>query len=507
MHKKTVFFILLLLWSFYSTAQLSYEKRVEIDLSNEISDTRLIEFGKKGFILLSKIAEPVDGNSEWKIDFYGVDLLLVKSKSLILPRKFFLYEFFIDKENLYAFFKDSKGNYNLVKVNAENLSSKETKGSLPKKTYVKDMVVSGNCAYFSATIKNESFLYTVKLESGERKFIPIVVDSKLSGKKISLLSFQTLDESKEVLLYVNTTISKTKSNIYILKFNDRGEKESTFNLTQNLSQNIIDISGSKIGDNKYVFTGTYSTKSTNTSEGMFFCQLTNKTMDYIKFYNFMDFKNFLDYMPAKQKEKFEKKKSKKESQGKEFSIYYHLASHEIIPTEDGYLFLSEAYFPTYRTETHTTTTFVNGRATTQTHTRTVFDGYQYTHAVVAKFDNEGTMKWDQSFAMWPSYKPYTVKRFIAIAEQNKDNIKLLFSMGNVITYKSINFDGSESQNNRSSTIETNYSGDVTKYSYSNIDYWYDDYFICFGSQKIKNKTEKEVDRKRNIFFISKVKFQ
>lgn len=174
--------------------------------------------------------------------------------------------------------------------------------------------------------------------------------------------------------------------------------------------------------------------------------------------------------------------------------------------ENGYLFLGEAYYPTYRTETYSTTSTVNGVTTTSTQTRQVFDGYQYTHAMLGLFDEEGNLLWDQIFEMKGSYKPFYVKRFISIAEKDENSLKLVFASGKRIISKSIDYEGAVINDSESEDIETSYTGDKVKTSFSNIDYWYDNYFVAYGSQKIKNKAG-EAKRKRKVYFVSKIKFE
>ena len=96
----------------------------------------------------------------------------------------------------------------------------------------------------------------------------------------------------------------------------------------------------------------------------------------------MSLNKFLEYLPARKQAKVERKQKRKEKKGKEMNINYLIASHDIIKKGDKYIMLGEAYYPTYRTETRTD---ANGNVTY----RTVFDGYQYTHAVVAGFDKDG----------------------------------------------------------------------------------------------------------------------
>jgi len=169
--------------------------------------------------------------------------------------------------------------------------------------------------------------------------------------------------------------------------------------------------------------------------------------------------------------------------------------------DEGYLFIGEAYYPTYRTETYTT--YSNGVAVTQT--RQVFDGYQYTHAVVTRYNKYGEMVWDQIFEMYPSYKPFFVKRFISIAEGDQDALNLVFASRSRIVSKSFSYEGEVISDRTSDPIETGLDGDKTKWSNSNVDYWYDDYFIAYGRQKIKNKEKGQ--RKRFVYFVNKIKFE
>jgi len=201
-----------------------------------------------------------------------------------------------------------------------------------------------------------------------------------------------------------------------------------------------------------------------------------------------------------------KRKKRRRLKGKEFNLNYRIAAHGIIKVKDEYLFLGEAYYPTYRTETYTTASVVNGVSTTQTHTRQVFDGYQYTHAILALFDKDGRLLWDRTFEMWSAYKPFHVKRFISMAEQNQNSLKLVFASGKNIISKSFDFEGNVVNDFESGEIKTNYDGDKALRSFSNLDYWYDNYFIAHGFQKIKNEDE-QLKRKRKVYFISKIEFE
>ena len=503
---KHLLTLLLILSTSYVSAQLEYEERIELETKDGYSGEQILEFGKEGFIISSISDKSTDKESEWRFQKYDVDLKLVQTESTNLSSKLSFNESYIDEERIYYFLTEKNGSFTIITIEAKDLSITKTEGIMPKKTYVSNMAVLDDMAVFTAKTKKESFLLTVNWKTGKKKVLPISINN-FKSKRLSVSNFQTLKKEKEILVYVKAYKDKKSFDTYIIQLNEEGEKESVYNLTKNIKENIIDISTSKLAENKYVFTGTYSQSFSIYSEGIFFCEAENEKINFINFTPFLDLNNFPSYLPKKKQEKIEKKKARKKKKGKEYKINYRIAAHGIITVDDGYLFLGEAYYPTYRTENYTTTTTVNGVTTTQTQTRQVFDGYQYTHAVLSKFDNKGKLLWDQIFEMNPSYKPFFEKRFISIAERNQNSINLVFANRNKINSKSFSFDGTILKDSESDEIKTDFEDDKVKRSFSNIDYWYDRYFIAYGSQVIKNTEKKNGKKKRKVFFINKIKFQ
>lgn len=492
--------------SFSSWSQVTYEKRIEVELKDGYTDEEIFEFGESGFIISSRNENDINDETEWKFEKFNSSLNSVYEKKLLLNKKLKVDETFRNEKRIHTLYRDRKEDYSIVSIEASKMEITQIDGKLPKKSVVYGMAILNDYALLEAELKRAPFLLSINWKVGGQKLIPIVIDN-INPKKTSIMGLQVLEEANEIFVFVKAYVERGKTDIYVVRLNDKGEKEEVYNLTKNIEENIINISASKLKENKYVFTGTYSTKYTGMSEGLLFCQAENNSIDFIKFYNFLDLENFLSYLPEKRQERIEKKKEKKEEKGKDFSINYRIAAHGLIQLDDGYLFLGEAYYPTYRTETYTTTTTNNGVTTTQTHTRQVFDGYQYTHAMLGKFDKNGELLWDEIFEMWSAYKPFYVKRFISIAERNQNSIKLVFASRNKITSKSIDFNGSVIQDSQSEEIETNFEDDKVKRSFSNIDYWYDNYFIAYGLQKIKNLDENaNSKKKRKVYFISKIKF-
>ncbi len=507
MKYKIGIFLLLSYLCHVSLGQVSYENRLEIELKDEYENEKVHEFAEKGFLISAVNSKSKGKEDEWKFESFDTDLKAIDEKHLFINDDLRLDETVSTQVRLHALFKDKKGNYELLSIDAGGLAHERVSGSFMKKAYVRDMAVLGDYAFFNASIKGTPYLFSINWKTGEQKLIPISV-LNVKPKKLKILGFQYIEESSEMLLFVNYEAVKNETDLYMVKLNPNGEKDAEYNLSKEIDQNLVSATASYLSTNNFVITGTYSSKSTSSSEGIYFAQVYKDEIGFINFYNYLDLENFLNYLPEKRQKKLENKKERKEKRGKEYTRNYLMVSHEILNLKDGFIQLGEAYYKTYRTETYTTTQVVNGVTQTRTETRQVFDGYQYTHAILAKFNINGELVWDQTFEMWPTYKPFTVKRFISVSDVTENSINMVYLSRNRIHSKAFDYNGEVLLDRESEVLETEFSGDELKgMAITNIDYWYDNYFIAFGTQKIINKGDKEVDRKRKVFFVSKIKYE
>jgi hypothetical protein len=366
------------------------------------------------------------------------------------------------------------------------------------------MQVLNDYAYVSGTIKKSPAIMTINWKTGQTNILPIAIGN-YKTKNTSINNVQVKAQANEVFIFVKGKDSKKESEMFMIKCVDGKIKERASKIGQTGEKNIISISASKIDDNEYLISGTYGVNSTFVSSGLFFGKLIGNEVSFLKFNNFLDLKDFLSYLPEKKQERLEKKQRKKKKKGKELNASYNIADHDIIKTpENEYIFLGEAYYATYTTRSYTT--FVNGQAVTNY--QTVFDGYQYTHAVVTKFDSNGELIWDHSFEMNPDIKPFYVKRFVSLFGDTDKSLNMAFVDRKKIHSKSIDYlSGEIIKDESSEEIKTGLEGDKTKRSYLTIDYWYDNNYIIYGNQVIKNKGDNKSNRgKRKVFFMSKVSY-
>ena len=483
-------------------SQVKTTERLEIDLKDGFAQEKVIPNGEKGFFLIAK--ENIDSRNEanWKIDEYSKNLKLKRSKTVSLTNAKYLREFIWDDNYFYGLFSKSsfrKGS-RLVKIDKKTLKVTETEIDIPKKFYLKEVEVLGEELIFTGSLKRKMFVFKVNTNTGLNSILTIETDDL---KRSSVESITTVNN--KAFLFINDWQKRKKKNKYTVQvLDEKGKKENKFILNKNQEVSLSNASVSYLKkDDSYFYTGTYSEKFKGLSQGIFFLKKTKNKIDYFKTYDFLSFENFLNYLPEKKQKKIEKKKKRKEKKGKKFSINYRMIGHDVFLFKDQYIYIGEAFYPTYRTE-FVRTTGANGQVTTTT--RQVFDGYQYSHAVIAGFNKKGDLIWDQVIGMQVAYKPYYVKKFIKIQEENEKSINLAFASGEYIKSISIDFKGEILKEEKEEIVETKTIGDKQKSTSSEMEYWYDNYFIMYGTQKIKNKANHKVKRKRRVFYVNKLKY-
>ena len=486
-------------------SQVKTEKRIEFELKEGFEGFQLCEFGDLGVLVFCHAEKAVNKEMEWKVDHYSTDLNLITSKEFSVSSDMYLSSTEAFDGNLYLFFTSRKGTYQLIQIEAETLKSISVSGVTPKKSVASAIHVVDEAVYIGFTSKMERILKRIDVLTGKDKDMPVVI-AGYSPSALSFENFQIDEDSKELYVFVNGILKKELS-VFVQRYSSEGKLLETTNLSENVDKTLTSVSGSYIAEGEYLYTGTYSTARKiqgSTSEGIYICKTTNGKKDFIKFYNFTDFEEFLNYLPQKQQDKIEKKKEKAESKGKEFAINYLMASHNVRFMDGKFIYIGEAFYPTYRTEYYTS--YVNGKAVTQT--RQVFDGYQYTHATIAAFDVEGTKLWDKTFEMFPNYKPYNIMRFIRVTETGKTELGLMFSSYTMLKSKAISTEGEVLNEKDVSMIETGSDEDKVRSGYSNLTFWYGNYFMAHGTQTIKNKEEKEErgKAKRSVYFINKISY-
>ncbi|WP_314709011.1 hypothetical protein [Prevotella denticola] len=460
------------------TAQVA--GRIEYPYRADYEDQLVLPVGDKGLVVQSFARDTKDGKRCFKTAYYSTAMKYVSTDSMLIDKGMYYYSNVVENGVLYTVLRERDGSFMIVAFNTATRKCTVTDGEYTRKGSMRNLVISDGSVVFSSTQKKTDRIGIIDLKSGSCNFADIHFP-KVKDKNIFILENTVIDNTIYALVRVG-------EDVQLVRVDKQGKLLGTNNLTADIPERIVSASVSKAGSRFFV-TGTYSKVKKGGAEGIFFSELKNNQFNNIRFYNFLDLKNFTEYMSSRKQAKIERKKAKAEKAGKEYALDYLMASHRIMTDGKDYFYLGEAYYPVYRT------TMVGNMV------MSTFAGYDYTHAVLAKFNAAGNLLWDECFPMDPRTLPMYVKRFVS-ASMKGNNVNLLFADKNRLVSKLFrNADGKVIQDRTSEMIETgNDEEDVKKMRYSNSQYWYGDNFLVYGTQVVKNSKTGE---RRKVFAITK----
>jgi hypothetical protein len=269
-------------------------------------------------------------------------------------------------------------------------------------------------------------------------------------------------------------------------------------------------------------------QSTNNaaSQGLYISKFIDKELVFTSYHSFTDFKNFFNFMNERQQEKIEKRIRKKKESGDDLKLNYRLLVHDIVPKNNNFLLVAEVFYPEYRYQNpnmmgglgygsmigypfgmglynpYLWNPMYGGRGYNQQ----IFDGFTYTHAVVADVDQNGKLLWDNSIS-FDNVKSMELREKIKVQTFSNGNSKLVYSHNGAIRSKIIK--GNQVvDSDRVIPNETNVEGDkVRKTSTDDIDYWYGNFYLAWGEQRIINAAgDPQTRGRRNVFYLNKIAY-
>ena len=505
---KAIFILsFLLATTFVFSQQLkTTEKRVEIDLKDGRYNEQVYTMGQYGVVVRSMSKDGgLRSNYYLHHDIYNTDLELYETDPIDFDATHPIVATFEAEESIYhVAYKRNLPIY-IYQFDVKNKTSKRLDIELEGKSNfysIHSFYVVGQKAAAIGQGKNGAAFLFFDLEKQTATATPIVVEG-YKQRRTAPINLQYLEEANKFYLSLRVIKSRMVSFAYLLSIDLNGKMASPQMIDEGGEKIIKSITVGAVGSEEVAIAGTYGATVVGPNNGIYFASSSEGNIANITTYNFLDIPNYLSFLPERSQQRIENKKERKAKRGKELEANQLLVLHDLIAVDNDFLLITEAYYPTYRTETRTT--YVNGKATTTT--VQVFDGYQYTHAMIAKFNAQGELLWSQVFKMYLWYKPMVAKSFIRIAAQEQNSIQLVYADGKNIYSKSVSFDGEILNEKTSNPINTENDNDKIKVSYSNISFWYDKYFLSYGVQDIKNRGDDDVKRRRKVFFMNKVSFE
>lgn len=294
--------------------------------------------------------------------------------------------------------------------------------------------------------------------------------------------------------------------LWIRNYDAEGGLLKTTIVAPDRKKNFIFGRSVKTADSSTVVVGVYG-RFTDYSRGIFLSEIDAAGGYQTKYYNFGDLKNFFSYMRAKREQRVKNRIERRKVKGKKIKFNYRILVQELVPYNNQVIMLGEAFYPhyTYRSRNFGNSPLATYYSYTSSRGDLVFDGFQYTHAVVIGFDEHGNLKWDNSFEIG-DIKSMQLNQTVRIGVAD-DKIVLLYPFENTVRSKIIS-NNKVIEGKASNDMKTNIATDVVKNKeteMSKLDYWYHHHFFAFGVQTIRSTVDRTASRK--VFFINKLSYR
>lgn len=536
---KKPFWILVFLLGSIISLNAQTNKRIEFPQESNQIESFTIPLGKKGVLLMTQL-----NKQDFNLRKFSTDLEQEWTFNANIESNQDYVTHSYDGEDLYLLFSRFKSNsYVVFRVNTEKGKVEKYQIISVDRIEISNFKALNSSLFIAGMVNSQPVILFTNLAEKKTRILPSVVKGQAEIQSMDL---------DTVYRQINVTYSigkKAKEYQLVLKsFDEDGNQVSQVLMKPNDEYAMMNAKSAQINDSLQVIVGTYGHKNTigsakgPSSQGLYFQSFLDGEMAHATYTSFTKFTNFFNFLSPKQQERQSRKIKDKEQKGEDLRLDYRLLMHDIIRKGDHYIVVAEAFYPDYKYNNFGPygggffpgMMPMNGffspwsmlynpyrwgygyyglyspfssyyspwgyRGFNYYGNQQQFDGWVYTHAVIAELDANGNLVWDHCISLQDIKEPKLVQKITASVQDNE--IILSYSRNNEIISKIIQEQGTK-ETEHVMPIETNQEGDrVRKSDDSSLTYWYNTYFLASGTQQIINET----DGKRNVFYLNKIQF-
>lgn len=486
--------------------------RVEIPAQSANETYRVLPVGRHGVILFYKSLETKgDSAVNWYFSCYDTNLRRQWVKAITLNNNLDFGAESITHDTLallFTFSGKKKGNrtdFSILQIVPVKGLFILTRGTMHDQEEVSSFQVQNGRAWMGINIPGGAgFIRNMVLETARSHTF------QLGQGDVIRLRWMKADSSSLFLdAIVSRTVTRKSTEYYLVRYDTSGTIKKEYLIgTQQGERLLTHLTAISSGTRELVL-GTYgqgvskqSQKKivSDESSGFFSTAFLNGNQRNLNFFNFLELNHSGSLVGEQDIANLKKKASRKNKSINEFALDYSVNLHEIKQIGEEYLLLAEVFTPQFRTESFTDFDYY-GRPYTNTYS--VFEGYRFFNAIVASFDTEGKLLWDNTIEI-RNIVTTELKPRVFLFPSDTDLVLGYQTDGKIYskiirkdkTIESLDFSSLELQQ-PSDKLLTEAKGRTIP--------WYDRFFLSSGYQEIKNISRQQ-DSKRFVFYFSKIRF-
>jgi hypothetical protein len=492
---------LLVFLSYHASSQITQNERFETSVrpGETIDNYAVISAQEQGLIIYNLLS--LDGKTFLHISRLDTTLTEVWTGSIDIDRNVTPRKAVVRNGVLFLLCKSpTSANFLLVTVNLEskNYTKYVIRNFIPFNP--SDFISTGESVMIGGYFNYRAIVIHYSLATNGSKMLPGFFNDQ--GELLQL----KVSDDNVVDVIVSTKNTERKQSLWLRNYDADGNLIKTTILEPDADKNLIFGRSVKMKGEDQVVAGVYG-RSKQFARGIFVARINPYGEYKINYYNFGDMKNFFSYMKASREKRVRTRIERRKIKGKKIRFNYRFLVHELIPYKDQYVMLGEAFYPVYKS-VNNIPFFMGGGTPVSSRFGNrgdyIFDGYQYTHAVVIGLSSTGELLWDNSFEI-NDIRSFTLDQQVKI-QPEPGHINLLYLHNNLFRTKII--EGNEVLEGKTfEPVKTKFPDDIAipeTNSKNKVEYWYNDRFYAFGIQRITNAREAGMPLSRRVFYINKI---
>lgn len=517
-YMKSIFTFIFLLFCFFAFSQKATVVRMEVPAALESGAFHLETMKQDGIMIFYESNEISDvGLRKWYFGLFDTQLNQVWLKFIPLNDGIQYLKSVRNGIMIHFLFRSVKSGkspddfYEIVSFNTKKEAFSNISGTIPKDSEIAGFVAIDDKACLGLNLKKDNTdLLFINLNNGEIEVQTVEADNESYIETIAV---------DQVNKYFYAAVKYIKDKRYledkIIQYSSKGVIEKTYQIHSPESiKTPRDYIIMPLKNNTLTILGTYdiiTSRSVNlnkaeedmdaNSAGMFFLQFENEVQSKLIFYDFMSFDNIYGSLQAREVSytKTISDSSNKKKQEKTLSAFFYFNAPSVIELDDQYIFSVEIFKPFYTSETRMDYDFY-GRPMPSTYE--IFDGYQFYDLIIASVSKKGDLIWNNDFEI-NGMRTYFMKKHVAVFPDG-DFITMAYINDGKIFAQTI--DGTADLKKEQTDIESQFSKDrVSEDENNSLVHWYNDYFLIYGYQKIKNRSLEDQST-RTVFYANKVAY-
>lgn len=525
----SLFFILFIYSQTFS--QLMFVERMEVDAKYPESNFQVMT--RSGGLIAFR-ANPEKGfNLKSKLQYFLTDFELNSDSFHEIPLKdnYDLVGYDLEGDYFYALLQKgitATSERYLIEINLKDEKATEIKLENIYNMDLKEFFVLNRNAVFMGSADLRPIVQILDIEANN-----VFTVQDIYSKETKILQLRKDSELGVLDVLVSRRDKYKMKQITLLTFDEKGSKIREVIIDKLSDNNLELVEGilTPIQNYQQSIIGTFGQRRREAYRGIYLSDI-NEFGEYdIKYYTLEDFPNFYNYLNEKQRERKIKELERDFERGKIPSIRPVLSTREIHTTNSGFLIYSDHFSATnpryiprdgvYANDAYryrSNQPFNSGMNYGQSYGSQFFPGsrygmnpwqlegeYRFVSAHFLYLNRDGYVIWDNSFNLNNTLTNIPGK----YGEVSFDGERLHYMyLNGVKMYMSYINNGEvifESQPFDIELInEDERIRDTQDYSL-NLSWWYSNYYILTGKQRIRFLNEDNKEETREVFFITKIK--